>query len=91
MNNTLEALLQNAHFVDTKESFVQFGYPDETVEDATKFFAPFKTYAISDGTTEIRIRAAELDGKLFIKYVQSSPRDGKAAKRAGIKIEGESF
>jgi hypothetical protein len=91
MNNTLESLLANAHFVDTTAPFVQFGYPDETVEDTDKFVATFKTYAISDGTTEIRIRAAEFDGKLFIKYVQSSPRDGKAGKKAGIKIEGESF
>lgn len=90
-NDTLEKLFEIAQFVNnTKGEFVHFGMPD-AIDRNDQDIAYFKTYAISDGNLEIRIRAAELDGKLFIKYIQASPRDGTATKKAGIKIEGREF
>ena len=85
-NNTFASLLLNAHIVKITQRFVQLepDFDDSAV-------AHFKTYAIQTEGYLITIRAAEVLGQLFIKWVHVTPDTSAKTLEIGIKEEGKAF
>lgn len=98
---TFEEYLQNATFVQMNAHFIHVdhllpynGDPTSAVEFEQKTY-PFKTYVFRFGDKAMTMRAADAEGKLYVKWMkfhdnlpnQALPVGGNV--RIGVKQEGE--